>query len=66
MQSAFHETPIFVDCIQVINEDMDDNLDDKRVNLDNAAKRARSVDGPVPAEPPPKQAAVTDDIEDEL
>ena len=45
---------------------MDDNLDDKRVNLGNAAKRARSVDGPIPAEPPPKQAAVMDDIEDEL
>ena len=45
---------------------MDDNLDDEWVDLDNAVKRSRSVDGPVSVEPPPKRVAVMDDIEDEL
>ena len=54
------------DHVQVTNEDMDDNLDDEWVDLDNAVKFSRSVDGPVSVEPPPKRVAVMDDIEDEL
>ena len=45
---------------------MDDNLDDEWVDLDNAVKCSRSVDGPVSVEPSPKRVAVMDDIEDEL